>query len=267
MEQLNTSKLIKFGIIGIIGIIVLFKTFYTVKTGTVGVVYQFDEIQGIEQPGLHLKMPFVTKVKPFNIQVLKYETQAGGASKDLQSSVTTVAVNYSVSQDNVEEIVKKVGFDYGTKLLVPAVQESVKGATAKYTAEELITKRELVKEAVRSYLFERLENNLIQVHEVSITNFSFSPSFDKAIEAKVTAEQDALASKNKLEQVKYEAEQKIVTAKAEAESIRIQAQAIQSQGGADYVKLQWIEQWGKGGAQVPNVVADGNSSFLLDINK
>jgi regulator of protease activity HflC (stomatin/prohibitin superfamily) len=63
----------------------------------------------------------------------------------------------------------------------------------------------------------------------NIVNFDFSKSFNDAIEAKVTAEQNALAEKNKLEQVKYEAEQKVVAAEAQAKAIEIQAKAIQNQ--------------------------------------
>ncbi len=59
----------------------------------------------------------------------------------------------------------------------------------------------------------------------------------------MTAEQNALAAKNKLEQVKFEAEQRIAQAQAEAEAIRIQAEAIQNQGGAEYVNLKAIEKW------------------------
>jgi regulator of protease activity HflC (stomatin/prohibitin superfamily) len=83
----------------------------------------------------------------------------------------------------------------------------------------------------------------IIITDVAIVDFNFSESFNKAIENKVTAEQNALAQKNQLEQVKYEAEQTVVKAKAEAEAIRIQAQAVTSQGGADYVKLKWVEKW------------------------
>jgi uncharacterized membrane protein YqiK len=42
--------------------------------------------------------------------------------------------------------------------------------------------------------------------------------------------------------VKFQAQQSIERAKAEAESIRIQAEAIKSQGGAEYVNLKWIEK-------------------------
>jgi regulator of protease activity HflC (stomatin/prohibitin superfamily) len=83
----------------------------------------------------------------------------------------------------------------------------------------------------------------IIINDVNIVNFEFSKSFNESIENKVTAEQDALAQKNKLEQVKYEAQQQIEKAKAQAESIKIQAQAVTSQWWADYVKLQWINKW------------------------
>jgi regulator of protease activity HflC (stomatin/prohibitin superfamily) len=138
---------------------------------------------------------------------------------------------------------KSVGEDYKIKIIDPAIQEAIKAVTSKYTAEELITKRSQVKDDAKVVLAERLTKEFIIVDELSIVNFDFSKSFNEAIEAKVTAEQNALASKNKLEQVKYEAEQRIVQAKGEAEAIKIQAEAIQNQGGEAYVNLKAIEKW------------------------
>ena len=145
-------------------------------------------------------------------------------------------------------------------LLAPAIQESVKAATAKYTAEELITKRELVRTDIENALKDKIVKYGVNIVQVNIVNFEFSKSFDMSIEAKVKAEQDALAQKNKLEQVKYEAQQKIESAKAEAETIRIQAEAIQKQGGAEYIQLKWIEKWSGqlpttslGTSMIPNI--------------
>ena len=107
------------------------------------------------------------------------------------------------------------------------------------------------------------QEEFIVVHEVSIVNFNFSKSFKEAIEAKVTAEQQALAAKNKLEQVKYEAEQRISQAQGEAEAIRIQAQAIQNQGGAEYVNLKAIEKWN---GQLPAYML-GDSVPLINLNR
>jgi regulator of protease activity HflC (stomatin/prohibitin superfamily) len=101
---------------------------------------------------------------------------------------------------------------------------------------------------------------------MSIVNFDFSESFNTAIEAKVTAEQNALAARNKLEQVKFEADQRIAQAQGEAEAIKIQASAIEAQGGAAYIQLQAIKQWN---GQLPSVNVAGGSSgglpFLMSI--
>ena len=104
---------------------------------------------------------------------------------------------------------QRIGKDYGPKVIDPAIQEVVKAVTAKYTAEQLITKRAIVTDEIQTQLSSKLGASDIQVTSVSIVNFDFSQSFNQAIEAKVTAEQNALASKNKLDQVKYEAEQRI----------------------------------------------------------
>jgi regulator of protease activity HflC (stomatin/prohibitin superfamily) len=136
---------------------------------------------------------------------------------------------------------------------------AVKASTANYTAEELITKREVVRQTIQDSLTERLKQNYVDVTGVSIVDFNFSPSFNQAIEAKVTAEQNALAAKNKLEQVKYEAEQRVEQAKGEAEAIKIQTQAIQSQGGRDYVNLKAIEKWN---GELPQQMMGGAVPFV-----
>jgi uncharacterized membrane protein YqiK len=74
-----------------------------------------------------------------------------------------------------------------------------------------------------------------------------------AIEAKVKAEQDALAAKAKLEQSKYE-----------AEAIRIQADAIKNSGGAEYVQLQAIAKWN---GVLPLYTGQGAVPFIGNVNK
>ena len=94
-------------------------------------------------------------------------------------------------------------------------------------------------------------------------NFNFSAAFDAAIELKVTADQNALAAENNLKKVKFEADQAIATAKGQAEAIRIQAEAINSQGGADYVQLQAISKWN---GDVPTYMM-GNSVPFINLGK
>lgn len=244
-------------------VILLVNPIVTVGAGKRGVVTRWGAVQDrILGEGISLVAPIADNVVKMDVKTQKEEREASSASKDLQAVNTTVAINYRLDPTKVNKIYQSVGNDYAVKIIDPAIQEYIKSATSKYTAEELITKREQVKEYLQTHLKENLAKNDILLEDVFITDFKFSDSFDKAIESKVTAEQRALESKNKLEQVKFEAEQQIATAKAEAESIRIKAQAVTQQGGADYVKLQAIQKWD---GKLPVQMIPGSAVPFIDL--
>ena len=216
--------------------------------------------------GLHFKTPFITKSVKYNIQTQKLDATADASSKDLQSVGATIVVNYKYKESEVVNLYKNVGKEerVAEKIITPAIQEVFKAVVAKYSAEELITKRSDVSKDIEDTLNKRLEQYGVQIQLFNIVNFDFSKSFNDAIEAKVTAEQEALAEKNKLEKVKYESEQKVVAAVAQAKAIEIQAKAIQSQGGKEYVNLKWIEKWD---GKLPVTVAWEDSSFIMMMDK
>jgi len=215
-----------------------------VPAGHRGVVMNFGAVTGeIKGEGLSFKLPFIQTVKKMNVQVSRQQVKIEAASKDLQSVTSEIALNFHLNPDRVSDVYQKLGVNFGDNIIYPSLSESVKAVSAKYTAEELITKRAVVRDEIKTTMIAKMGNNGVLVDDINIVNFDFSKSFNEAIENKVTAEQNALASKNKLEQVKYEAEQSIATAKGQAEAIRIQAEAINSQGGADYVNLQAVKQW------------------------
>ena len=218
--------------------------FYVVPAGARGVLLTFGQVdQDAKLPGIHVKAPIGQAVQLMSVQTLKYQSDASAASKDLQIVTANIAINYHLTAELVPRIYQELGLGYEQSIIQPTEQESVKAITAQFTAEELITRREEVREKIRDLLREKLSPRNIAVEDISITNFDFSQSFNAAIEAKVTAEQNALAAKNKLEQVKYEAQQRIEQANGEASAIRIQAEAIRAQGGAEYVQLQAINKW------------------------
>lgn len=246
----------------LVGIIIVFGSVYIIHAGERGVLLSWGEADMIPQSeGLHFKVPIKQKVVKMNVQTQKYEAELTAASKDLQDVSTKIAINYHVIPERTPEIYRDTGVDYANKIIYPFEQETNKGITAQYTAEELITKREQVRAAMKSSLIEKLQPRGIVIEEVSIINFAFSPSFTAAIEAKVTAEQNALAAKNKLAQVEYEAQQRVAQAEGEARAIQIQAEAIKAQGGAAYVQLQAIKQWD---GKLPTIMG-GNAMPFIDM--
>lgn len=241
--SLNVPKIVAHALVVLIALTLIGGSVGTVKSGERGVKTRFGQVLGIVNPGLYFKMPFIEKVVQMDVQTQKEQIDATAASNDLQSITTTVAVNFHTEAWETPTIYQNIGADYQSRVIDPAIQESVKAITSKYTASQLITDRETAREDMLALLTTKLQAYGISVDGLNIVNFAFSDQFNQAIESKVTAQQNAEAAQNKLVQVQAEADQTVAKAKADAEAISIQAQAINSQGGADYVELQKVQKW------------------------
>ncbi len=222
----------------IIIILLFFRPWVQVGAGQRGIVLNFGAVQKqVLEEGLHLRIPLMQEVVFMDVKLQKAETDAAAASADLQDVSSRVALNYHIVPDKANIVYQKIGLQFKERIIDPAILEVVKAVTAKYTAEELITKRPAVSEAMRLALMERLIVNNIAVDAFSIVIFSFSKIFTEAIESKQTAEQLALKAKRDLDRIKIEAEQKITAARAEAESLRLQRANI----SPDLIELRKIE--------------------------
>lgn len=258
------KNVLKWVVSAIVVLVLLFGSFGTVKAGEVGVKTGFGKVIGTVQPGLYFKLPFIQHVTQMDTQTQKEQVDATAASNDLQDVTATVAVNFHVNPIDAATIFQNIGADYQARVIDPAIQESIKSVTANYTAEQLITQREEARGKILALLTSKLTPSGVNVDALNIVNFQFSDTFNTAIEAKVTAQQNALAAQNKLAQVQFEAQQTVATAKAQAEAIQIQAQAINSQGGADYVALQAVQKWN---GVLPVQMVPGGSVPFINVNK
>lgn len=266
MVEINFKKII-LGIIWLFIVILGFSSFYTIQPWEIWIEKYFGEVKWeVKREWLHWKMPIISSVQKMNIRNIVVTETATAASKDIQDVTTDIAVNFSIEPSRAIELYKTVWteIDIQTNLVSKATQEAVKASTAQFSATESITKRTEVREMMVANLKEKLEKRGLIINQVDILNFEFSKSFNDAIEAKVTAEQNALTAEKNLEKVKFEAQQQIETSKAEAEKIRIQAEAITKQGWEEYVKLQWIQKWNW---QLPSTMLSNWNDIMLNMSK
>ena len=238
----------------------------TVGAGQRGVLLSFQAPTGeIKEEGLYYKIPFVEQVVLMSTQIQKYTAPATSSSKDLQVVSTEVTLNYQLNAASVTKIYTDLRQDYETRIIQPYIQEAVKSTTANYDAEELITQRPKVKDELQNLIAERVKPLGIDVVQLSITDFQFSPAFQDSIEAKVRAVQQALEAENALKRVEFEAEQAITRAKAEAEGLRLQKQQITAQLlelRQIEVQRTAVEKWN---GVMPSVVTSGGPVPMLDV--
>lgn len=240
---MNQNKLVV-PIVAIVALLILFffgMPFQIVGTGYAGVVTRLGKTTGrVIQPGFSWKAPFIDNVVLFNLRTVKSEVEAIAATKDLQDVTANVAVVYRLDPTTLENLYSQIGSDanVNSTILMPIVQEAIKQTTARFTAEELITRREEVKTQIDKALNTKLMSYNVIVQEVAITNFEFSKQFSNAVEAKQVAEQKA-------KQAAYELEQ----AKKEVETFKLQALALNE----FTLRKMFIEKWD---GHLPTTVTD-----------
>lgn len=240
-------------------------SFTIISAGHTGVQVTFGEVNMTPlSEGVHFVNP-LSSIKDVDVRLQK--SQLSGASagtKDLQQVHTDIVVNYRLNAAKVPHIYKEFGLNVDDKVLGPGINEAFKSVTGHYTSEELITKRDEVSLAITEHLRTKMAPFNIDVSGVSLVNFGFSADYQKAIESKVIATQNKLKAEQDLERIKVEAASRVAQAKGEAEAISIQATAIQSNGGANYVALQWIEKWN---GKLPDTMVGADTKTLMSIGK
>jgi prohibitin 2 len=247
--RMGTTTLGISGAAIIIGILLM--SFISIPTGFRGVVLQFSGATGrTMREGLNFRVPFIQTVKVMSIQTQIHEVEATAASKDLQDVTTRIAVNYKLDPAKVNEIYSTLGMDYESRIIAPFTQEAVKANSSLYTVEEMILKRDAVKQSITQALTTRLEERGIIVEAVNLTNFNPSEQFNKAIEDKMVAAQSVLTAQNRLQQIEVEAKQ--AAAKAEGDK---QAAILQAEGQKQASILQ-----AEGEAQSIQIVTDAQVS-------
>src|SRR3989339_251350 len=243
--------------------LLLLRPWVQIGAGERGIVLNFGAVQKVVLgEGLHFRIPIVQQVVLRDVKVQKSLTVSAASSSNLQEVSSEVALNYHISPDKANVVYQSLGIEFKERIIDPAVQEVVKGVSAKYSAEELITKRPLVSEEMRKNLAERLLTYNIIVDAFSIVGFSFSKIYLEAIESKQTAEQLALKATRDLDRIKIEAEQTIAAAKAQAESLRLQRANIST----DLIELRKIEAnlkaIDKWNGVLPQVTGSGAIPFI-----
>ena len=254
VKDIKEKRNIMIGTIVIIVLLVLIFSFRTINSGEVGIKVRFGKVIDTHMnEGVNFKIPLIESIVKMNIRVQKIEVDTNSASKDLQDVNMKLAVNYRIEKDKAVSLYKDVGSSYEKVILEPAIQESIKAITSKYTAEQLITTRSEVSDKCMKELSDKVSKYGLSISDFNITDFNFSEEFNKAIEEKQVAEQKVLTAKQELEKEKIEAEKKVVAAEAEKKANDLKNNSLTD----NIIREKFIEKWN---GELPKVTG-GNSIF------
>lgn len=248
-KERKEVKMERNGLAGVVAIIILFvvtillcNPIVVVGAGERGVKVTLGKVsQESFGEGMHYIMPYISKIVKMDVKTQKYSTQTHVYTKDIQQAKISYVVNYNLLADSAYRMYQEVGMDYVSKVINPVLEGTIKDVIGKWNAQDLVANREEATNDILSKLHEQLMDRYVNVTSFQIVDINYSEVFERAIESKVTAEQDALKAKNKTVQIQEEARQKVISAEAEAKSMSIRANAL-TQNKA-LVEYEAVQKW------------------------
>jgi prohibitin 2 len=252
------------GILVFVFIIISSATTYIVEPGTRGIKVTLGKAADRFLPeGLGFKMPFVTTIVPVNVRQKTQEARADCFSSDLQQVTMDLRVLYRVPEESVVQIYKQYAGDPFDSLIAPRVQEALKEVTALQTAEQIVTNREEIKQKAMAGARQKV-GSMLWVEDIVIRNIDLSKDLERAIEAKMVAEQQAAQAHFTQLQTEVEAQTAVIKARGEGEAITVRGEALKLNPA--FLRLQIVERWnGKSPLVVPASVNNSGAALLLPL--
>ena len=252
------------GVVVFIAFVLISASSYIIEPGTRGIKVTLGKANDNFLPeGFGWKTPMITRIQPVIVKQRTVKLTADCFSSDLQQVGLDVRVLYRIPEASVVQIYKQFAGDPFDSLVAPRVQEALKEVTALRTAEQIVKDREPIKQAAIAAARQKI-GSIVSVEDIVIRNIDLSQELERAIEAKMVAEQEAVKSRFVQQQTEIEAQTVIIRAKGEAEAIKVRGEALRMNPA--FLRLQIVEKWnGKSPLVVPADPENNGAKLLLPL--
>ena len=265
---LNVSKIILWFFL----FLCLMGSFVIVPTSYVGIKRTFNIIAETPlEEGLHFKIPFIQSVEKQSIKTIQEEHELSGIqAKDMQEITILYKVAYRIPNDKIISNAKTLQGDVYEVIIEPRVKETMADVIVRYTAEEVISRREEIAKIAKEQIMKNKEiADRSVIEEVVLIKFDFTdPDFKKAIDDKKRAIQYAEQAEVEKKTAKAKADQAIFEAEGKAKAIKLEAEAMKANAQIVEMKqidaqMKAIEKWN---GELPNVLIDGGKGAPAILN-
>lgn len=233
--------------------------FAVVPAGHEGVLLRFGAVQPqVLSEGIHPILPGRDRLMPMTLRLQSQPFRSEAATRDLQDVGFEVAVSWHLQPGQGARAYQRVGERAAivASVIAPAVEDRLKAVVASFRAEELITQRQQVKEALRQGLAQRLSAEDLELDAVDLLQVDFSEPFRQAVEAKQVAEQEARRAEFEAMKAQRKAQARVFEAEGEARA----QQLLQSSLSPEVLEHEAIEKWN---GHLPLVM--GHDNLALDV--
>ena len=209
-----------------------------VDTGQVAVVTRFGAIMGSQGSGLHFKSPIdeyhTIRVTQDQVEEIYYT-----ATKDTQSIDQTIVTQVIVDPGRCEDLYRLFKGNHIDGIVKPVLYDGFKSATAGFTLEDAIAKRDQLSAKMLENVKDNLAGYGIIIVSVEIKDVQIPEDYRKAVEEKKVAEQIRARTEIEKQTAIIRAEQELEVRKLEAEANKIVTESLTP----EILQKMYLDKW------------------------
>lgn len=245
-------------------VVFLMSSCTVVRQGEVGVKRTFGKYSDkIYTSGLKGFNPFTSTIVKIPAQTINLEVRLDIPSKEGLTIGSEVSILYNIEPKKVPDLLRNLGVDYESSVVLPVFRSAVADISSKYFAKDMHSgNRGEIEKAIKDLMMKTMDGKGIFVENVLLKSIQLPRTLSKAIEEKLESEQQAQRMEFVLQGAKKEAERRII----EAEGVR-DANKIISQGLTDKIlQFKNIEAWLKlsESANSKVIITNGNMQMMMN---
>ena len=201
------------------------KMFITINPGEKGILFKrfgggLDK-ENIKQQGFKVIAPW-NRMYVYDVRIKESFANMEVLSKDGLTIKLELSYRYAPQPDQVGYLHDEIGQDYHERIITPEIRSVTREVIGKYLPEELYSsQREVIEDEIYSLTAVSVEKKYLVMDAVLIRDVELPVQIKKAIEQKLTQEQEVQEYEFKLQKETKEAERKQIEAEGIASFQRI----------------------------------------------
>ncbi len=235
-------------------VIVTITSCTVIRQGEVGVKRKLGKISDeyIDQgpKGYNL---FTTRILKVPTRTVNIEVRPDLPSKEGLTIKTEISILYRIKAEAAPDVLKKIGMNYESEVILPVFRSAAADVTSKYFAKDMHSgERSAIEVAIRKQMGEILTAKGFIIENVLLKGIKLPDGLARSIELKLQSEQEAQQMVFVKERQQRDAERQIIEAEGKKKIASIQAE------GENNAKIIAAE----GQKRIAEIEAEGKASAL-----
>ncbi|MCD6459233.1 prohibitin family protein [bacterium] len=241
-KKANQKEIFSGGLLILIAglLVLLFSGIRIIPAGHVGVQAFFGDVKDEALPaGFHIINPLINvipmsiRTEAYTMSSTAYEGRRRGNDAIIALTSDGVSIKLDVTgwfklkPDQAPKVYKTLGLDYSEKIVRPALRTAIRNAVVGYKSEDIYSKKR--KEAVvvmETIIRDQLGKRGIEFERILLRNIILPQRITKAIDEKISAQQEAQKMEFIIQREQREAQRKEIEAQGIAKAQKIIADSL-----------------------------------------